>query len=169
MCEQFTMTKSNDKQGFSLIELLVALSILAVVAAIIVPRFLNVRSQAASTTTEAQRKVIQNAVQQFLALGGTNTNNAVLNSGNVLYFLNQTGSSRTGTNISDSSGAFSSSSISLQLDLTQAASGVSEADLSGAESGFYISAANGGQAVYLDGNGTRHTITINADGSVDFN
>lgn len=161
------MITRKIKPGFSLIELLVALSILAVVAAIIVPRFLNVRSQAASTTTEAQRKVIQNAVQQFLALGGTNTNNSALNSGNVLYFLSQ-GSGRTGTNISDSSGAFSSSSISLQLDLTHSASGVEESILTGSEAGFYMSTATGGQAVYIDGNGGYHTITINADGSVDF-
>ena len=157
----------KDKLGFSLIELLVALSILAVVAAIIVPRFLNVRSQAAKTTAEAQKKVIEHAVQQFLALGGTNTNNSALNSGNVLYFLNQSSTSRTGTNISDSTGSFSSNSISLQLDITEA-SEFSEDSLSGEEGGFYMSAEDGGQAAYVDGNGGYHTITVNADGSVDF-
>jgi prepilin-type N-terminal cleavage/methylation domain-containing protein len=58
-------------RAFSLIELLVALSILAVVTALIVPRFLNVREQAATTTAEAQIKALNNIYNQWIALGGT--------------------------------------------------------------------------------------------------
>ena len=64
-------TSLLSTRAFSLIELLVALSILAVVTALIVPRFLNVREQAATTTAEAQIKSINNIYNQWVALGGT--------------------------------------------------------------------------------------------------
>jgi prepilin-type N-terminal cleavage/methylation domain-containing protein len=80
-------TKTN--KGFSLIELLVALSILAVVAAIIVPRFLNVRTQASAATARASLQEFQNIARQFVSLGGTI--NGTATASDLLFVLNQSG------------------------------------------------------------------------------
>jgi prepilin-type N-terminal cleavage/methylation domain-containing protein len=78
-------TSLLSTRAFSLIELLVALSILAVVTALIVPRFLNVREQAADTTAQAQIKSLNNIYNQWIALGGTAP--AAATASNVVGFL----------------------------------------------------------------------------------
>ena len=67
-------------EGFSLIELLVALAILGVVAAIIVPQFLNVQqsAQAAVVTSDIGPEV-QNAYNSWLSLGGSLSGTAPIN------------------------------------------------------------------------------------------
>ena len=62
---------SPSKKAFSLIELLVALSILAIVAAIIVPRFIGVRRQAIIAVADQNIAELNNQYQQWVALGGT--------------------------------------------------------------------------------------------------
>jgi prepilin-type N-terminal cleavage/methylation domain-containing protein len=57
--------------AFSLIELLVALSILAVVAAIIVPKFVGVRTAAANTVAQQNISELNDAYNRWQALGGT--------------------------------------------------------------------------------------------------
>jgi MSHA pilin protein MshA len=117
--------KINTNRGFSLIELLVALSILAVVAAIIVPRFLNVRTQAATATVVGQQQAIQNAVQQWISLGGmlsgatagtSATTVSQANAGLIISYLGG-GTARTTTAAanacSDSSGTMGSGTIAL--------------------------------------------------------
>jgi type II secretory pathway pseudopilin PulG len=53
-----------------LVELLVALAILAVVAAIIVPRYLGIRTSAQLTVVDKNLSEISNATSEWLALGG---------------------------------------------------------------------------------------------------
>lgn len=167
--------QTYNKRAFSLIELLVALSILAVVAAVIVPRFLNVRTQAAETATQNQQRTLQRAVQQFLSLGGQITSGT---SGNVLAFLAVTAPS-SGTNafdrsnggattlpsgLTDSGGAFGSSTISVSLG-TSLSGPITSAG--GVGAGYYYAA--GSNAEYSDGVGGIYTITITpTPGSVSF-
>ena len=122
----------TNKLGFSLIELLVALSILAVVAAIIVPRFLNVRQQATQTAALANLRQLQSTCQQFVALGGSigSSTTAAANDGklaaNVLNYISGTtgratataagtafgaGSGTTSTYVCDSQGVMGSFTI----------------------------------------------------------
>lgn len=156
----------HNRKGFSLIELLVALSILAVVAAIVVPRFMNVRAQAATTVANTQRKIIQNAVQQFLALGGTIAATTT-GPGAVLNFLNNysaAGARTTALGVTDSVGNFSSSTVSLQLNPKSTAQAAAPA--STVDSGFYWSAAVAGGAWYVDGNATVWRITMNMSNGI---
>ena len=64
------MYKTHQARAFSLIELLVALSILAIVAAIIVPQFLNIRAQAQLQVVDQNLKTISDATAMWQSLGG---------------------------------------------------------------------------------------------------
>jgi prepilin-type N-terminal cleavage/methylation domain-containing protein len=78
--------------AFSLIELLVSLSVLALVAAIIVPKFLNVGAQAQQTVDATNLDELTHMAQAWQSLGGTNTNpNDVFAAFHLIEFLNQPG------------------------------------------------------------------------------
>lgn len=66
---------NTPKSGFSLIELLVAIGVLAFVAAVIIPKFLNVRSQAGGRQGHAEARRddhFGNAIAQALcSIGAT--------------------------------------------------------------------------------------------------
>ena len=164
---------NSTPNAFSLIELLVALSILAVVAAIIVPRFLDVRSQAAATTLEAQKKTIENAVQQFISLGGTIGTTTTVYAGDVLKFLIQSSASGTARTtigaVKDSTGMFGSSSIALQITPTNDSAVFAPND--GDDSGFYWNSGSANSSAwYIDSSGSVHEITITpSSGEVTFN
>jgi prepilin-type N-terminal cleavage/methylation domain-containing protein len=150
-------------RGFSLIELLVALSILAVVAAIIVPRFLNVRSQAAATTTAAQQQELQSDIQKWISLGGTVAAGAT--DGDFLNLLNQTGAGRTNAHLTDSTGNFGSSTISLGLPAIDA--GAAAPTPSAAAQGWHYGAGN--EAYYTDGAGNGYVVKVfSGTGDVQF-
>ncbi len=86
-------------KGFSLIELLVALSILAVVAAIIVPRLLNLQSQADAAVAQQMQSQINTTYAQWRDAGGTvSAFSSYVNSygSAILYLLG--GLADTGTN-----------------------------------------------------------------------
>ena len=138
----------------------------------IVPRFLNVRSQAAATALEAQEKVIQNAVQQFMSLGGTIGTSTTVYAGDVLKFLIQSsasGAARTTIGaVKDSTGMFGSSSIALSITPTDDAVLFTPDD--GADPGFYWKSSASSQAWYVDTEGISHEITITpSSGEVTFN
>lgn len=86
------MALAAQRQGFSLIELLVALAILSVVAAIIVPKFLNVRQQAQDTVVQNNLKEITNQKNAWMDAGGiAPPTTDALAPFHVLEFLSQPG------------------------------------------------------------------------------
>ena len=59
------------RRSFSLIELLISLSVLAVVAAIIIPRFIGIQGQAQQTVITNDLAEISHAAAEWQATGGT--------------------------------------------------------------------------------------------------
>jgi prepilin-type N-terminal cleavage/methylation domain-containing protein len=162
----------KNKNSFSLIELLVALAILAVVAAIIMPQFLNVRSQAATAVDNAQQAQIQASIQQWISLGGTglltgtDTTSESTNAGNIIAFLTQP-APRTFVGLSDSNGTLGSNTISLPF----ANLPLQNNELtSTSPQGFYFNEfGNFACAYYCDGAGALYQILVDSTGNVSFN
>lgn len=59
------MVRSQARRGFTLIELLLVLVILAVLAAVVVPKFTNRRQQANTSATKAQISNFETSISQF--------------------------------------------------------------------------------------------------------
>jgi prepilin-type N-terminal cleavage/methylation domain-containing protein len=171
--------KTNNR-GFSLIELLVALSILAVVSAIIVPKFLNVRTSASQTTAFANMKEINNEIREWIALGGQIGTKPV--AGDVLNFLGGNGGVRAtatsaGTALgsaADSSGTMGSFTIAISpapFDNSKSANQAASGAITAAKPatwpntpGFYVTGVSSGStAYYCDGNGSMWVITLAQD------
>jgi prepilin-type N-terminal cleavage/methylation domain-containing protein len=86
------MAPSCCQKGFSLIELLVALAVLAVVAAITIPKFLNVQQQAQFTVNTQQLTEIEDARNRWISLGGQLATSPDQNAAyRLLEFLNTPG------------------------------------------------------------------------------
>jgi prepilin-type N-terminal cleavage/methylation domain-containing protein len=173
------------KKAFSLIELLVSLSILAVVAAIIVPKFLGVGDQAKLAVASDARVQIENALQQFRALGGSSTN---CSPGSIIQFLAKTAPRGTyiegGNTLSDSAGVPSSSMISLPITVNTDMSTNSSSTALGCFSyaysmagfntppaaGFYSDRAlgSGGSYAYYSNGKNVWSISIDSSGRVTF-
>jgi prepilin-type N-terminal cleavage/methylation domain-containing protein len=80
------MHKELSRTGFSLIELLLALSILAIVAATIAPQYLGIQKQAYSVIAGAYTsKTLNDTLAEWQAAGGTVGSNA--SAGSILYTL----------------------------------------------------------------------------------
>jgi prepilin-type N-terminal cleavage/methylation domain-containing protein len=77
----------DDRKALSLIELLVALSVLAIIAVIIVPRFIGVRDQATQAVVKADLDEISGEVQKWQALGGTYDTTDLLAAFHLVQFL----------------------------------------------------------------------------------
>jgi len=87
------------RKAFSLIELLVALSVLAIVAAIIVPRFMTVRQQAQDIAATQKLSEINNIKSIFFSMGGRRaswTGNA-LNPNEAYYMIQFLGTASDGS------------------------------------------------------------------------
>jgi len=66
------MKKTNKKKGgFTLLELLIALAILAVIAAILIPNFFATTDRARLRSDIQSARVIQNAIELYQAEGNT--------------------------------------------------------------------------------------------------
>jgi type II secretion system protein G len=58
-------TPSNEQRGFTLVELMVVVAIIALLAAIIIPNYVHARAQAAVSQSEANLKEIATALELY--------------------------------------------------------------------------------------------------------
>ncbi len=68
------INKMKNKKGFTLVELIIVLAVLGIIAAIAVPKFMGVQSQAKVDADKATAEVIQNAAELALASGADHNN-----------------------------------------------------------------------------------------------
>ena len=61
------MRKGRDKRGFTLVELLVVIVVLAVLAAIVLPKFMNSGTRSKESALKSDLKLLRNAVSLFQA------------------------------------------------------------------------------------------------------
>ncbi|HHV72546.1 MAG TPA: prepilin-type N-terminal cleavage/methylation domain-containing protein [Clostridia bacterium] len=64
------MKHSKNEKGFTLIELMVVVIIIGILAAVAVPRFTNAADKARKEARNAQKKLIETAVQIYYAAEG---------------------------------------------------------------------------------------------------
>jgi len=60
-----SLTVPHDSRGFTLIELMVVIAIIAILAAILIPNFMHARAQAQTTGCVANEKQIATAVEEY--------------------------------------------------------------------------------------------------------
>jgi prepilin-type N-terminal cleavage/methylation domain-containing protein len=78
----------RQSRGFSLVELLVALSILGVVATVVVPKFLNLKNQAVSEAAQQVQSQLNTTYANWKASGGVvDTTNGPVRSSDMLGVL----------------------------------------------------------------------------------
>jgi len=67
----------NNKKGFTLIELVVVIAIIAILTAIAVPMFANAQKKARETADQANQRVLKGAAAMYLAEKGVPTTEVV--------------------------------------------------------------------------------------------
>ncbi len=106
----------NKGTAFSLIELLVALAILAVVSTLVIPKFLALHVKAEDAVARAMMKQLNSTYLQWRALGGEPNDSAPFE---VIYFLSKVPDSVTGErdcsvgNCTDTRGKMGSVTVAL--------------------------------------------------------
>jgi prepilin-type N-terminal cleavage/methylation domain-containing protein len=75
--------KRSGEEGFTLVELLIVLAILAVLVAVVLPNFTGLLSGAKGTASDAELVIVQTAVDAKMATDGVATTDAVANTNNM--------------------------------------------------------------------------------------
>ena len=75
--------KRSGEEGFTLVELLIVLAILAVLVAVVLPNFTGLLSGAKTTASDAELIIVQTAVDAKMAAGGMSTTDAVANTNDM--------------------------------------------------------------------------------------
>ena len=75
--------KRSGEEGFTLVELLIVLAILAVLVAVVLPNFTGLLSGAKDTASDAELVIVQTAVDAKMAAGGMSTTDAVTNTNDM--------------------------------------------------------------------------------------
>jgi len=69
--------KRSGEEGFTLVELLIVLAILAVLVAVVLPNFTGLLGGAKTTAGDAERVIVQTAVDAKMAVGSLATTTAI--------------------------------------------------------------------------------------------
>jgi len=75
--------KRSGEEGFTLVELLIVLAILAVLVAVVLPNFTGLLGGAKDTASSAELVIVQTAVDAKMAIDGTSTTDAVANTNDM--------------------------------------------------------------------------------------
>lgn len=161
----------SKSKGFSLIELLVALSILAIISAVIVPKYLGLRQQAAASVVNTQLVELNHLYDQWIALGGTPS---ILTSPATkgIYTLKFLTVASDGTHYRGMTAAYGTDNMatfgSYTISINAVANTSTSAPRASDPDGFYRTAPGGmpvlGNLCYKLGN-TAYAITYNAANS----
>jgi len=93
----------KNKKGFTLIELIVVLAVLAIIMAIAVPRFIGVQKDAEAKADLATLEMIEKAAELYFAQNPS-INNVSVSALNLDYKWNGTTTSATGATINRNTG-----------------------------------------------------------------
>jgi prepilin-type N-terminal cleavage/methylation domain-containing protein len=70
-------TRLNSERGFTLVELLIVVAILAILVAVVLPNFVGILGNAQSNSGAAELNIVQTAVDAKLADTGATTTTAI--------------------------------------------------------------------------------------------
>ncbi len=91
-----TSPRANER-GFTLIELMIVVAIIAILAGILIPNFVNARAQAQTAACESNLRSIATALELYYAdnqvyptAAGVSVSQALLTAGNGVAYLNNT-------------------------------------------------------------------------------
>jgi prepilin-type N-terminal cleavage/methylation domain-containing protein len=105
--------KRSGEEGFTLVELLIVLAILAVLVAVVLPNFTGLLSGSQTTAADAEKVIVQTAVDAKMAAEGLATTTAITTATNdmttasggfALYSTYMRGETTKGTYTCDTTG-----------------------------------------------------------------